>query len=119
MVERERERESVCVCYTEGLCSVISLCSVMTSLDYSRGTWPSLHYVRLGVFTPVGTDGRPPAHMGWSENRERECVCERERGLTLNALLLASTATAMGPTLATADWRSFSLPLEISILPDI
>ena len=35
-----------------------------------RGTWPSLHYVRLGIVNPVGTDGRPPAHMGWSKNRE-------------------------------------------------
>ena len=26
-----------------------------------------VHYLRLGVFTPVGTDGRPPAHMGWRE----------------------------------------------------
>jgi hypothetical protein len=35
------------------------------------------------------------------------------------ALLLPSTATETGPTLATADWRSLSLPLVISILPDI
>jgi hypothetical protein len=39
--------------------------------------------------------------------------------LTLKALLLPSTATETGPTLATADWRSLSLPLVISILPDI
>ena len=24
--------------------------------------------------SPVGTDDRPPAHMGWSENGERERV---------------------------------------------
>ena len=42
-----------------------------------RGTWLSLHYVRLGIVSPVGTDGRPPTRMGWSENRERER--ERER----------------------------------------
>ena len=42
-----------------------------------RGTWPSLHYVRLGIVNPVGTGGRPPARMGWFENREREG--ERER----------------------------------------
>ena len=39
-----------------------------------RGTWPSLHYVRLGIVNPVGTDGRPPTRMGWSENRERESL---------------------------------------------
>ena len=37
-----------------------------------RGTWPSLHYVCLGIVNPVGTDGRPLTHMGWFENRERE-----------------------------------------------
>ena len=25
-----------------------------------------------GIVSPVGTDGRPPAHMGWSKNRERD-----------------------------------------------
>ena len=37
-----------------------------------------MHYVRLGVVSPVGTDGRPPTHnniVGWSENREREREC--------------------------------------------
>ena len=29
--------------------------------------------MHLGIVNPVGTDGRPPARMGWSENRtERE-----------------------------------------------
>ena len=28
----------------------------------------------LGIVNPVGTDGRPPTRMGWSENRERERV---------------------------------------------
>ena len=45
----------------------------------ARGTWPSLHYVRLGIVNPVGTGGRPPTHMGWSENREREREREKER----------------------------------------
>ena len=51
-------------------------------ISSSRGTWPSLHYMRLGVVTPVGTDGRssppppPPHHMGRSENREwYVCMC--------------------------------------------
>jgi len=38
---------------------------------------------------------------------------------TLKALELASTATATGPTYATAAWRSDSLPLLIDTLPDI
>ena len=40
-------------------------------------------------------------------------------GFTLNALLLASTATATGPAVATAANRSDSLPLEILTLPEI
>ena len=39
--------------------------------------------------------------------------------ITLNALLLASTATATGPALATAANRSDSLPLGIFTLPEI
>ena len=39
--------------------------------------------------------------------------------LTLNALLLASTATATGPAVATAANRSDSLPLEILTLPEM
>ena len=38
-----------------------------------------MHYVRLGVVSPVGTGGMPPALMGWFENRERER--ERERSV--------------------------------------
>ena len=33
----------------------------------------------LGIVNPVGTGGRPPAHMGWSVNRERERQRNRER----------------------------------------
>ena len=35
---------------------------MMTSLLYTRGAWPALHYVCLGVFNPVGTGGMPPIH---------------------------------------------------------
>ena len=36
--------------------------------------------VWLGIVNPVGTGGRPPARMGWSENRtHRERERERER----------------------------------------
>ena len=53
---------------------------MMTSLELEVCTWPSLHYVHLGIINPVGTDGGPPARMGWSENREqRERERERER----------------------------------------
>ena len=41
------------------------------------------------------------------------------QGLTLKAFELASTATATGPTYATAAWRSDSLPLLMITLPDI
>ena len=35
---------------------------------------PGHHYTMCAwcVVSPVGTDGRPPAHMGWSENRDRD-----------------------------------------------
>ena len=42
-----------------------------------RGTWPSFHYVPLGIVNTVGTGGRPPTCMGWSENKRDR---ERERG---------------------------------------
>ena len=38
---------------------------------------------------------------------------------TLNALLLASTATATGPALATAAFKSDSLPLVTNTLPEM
>ena len=63
--------------YTEGLCSVLSLCSMI--IIALRCTWPSLHYVRLGSCTLVGTDGRPPAHGLVQEQSESGCVRARER----------------------------------------
>ena len=35
--------------------------------------------MRLGIVNPVGTDGRPPADIDWSENREGGRKRERER----------------------------------------
>ena len=54
--QREREREGALLCnfalFNDDIIGV-------------RDTWPSLHYMRLGIVNPVGTGGRPPTRMGW------------------------------------------------------
>ena len=70
MKERERKRERALLC---------NFALFNDDIIRVRGTWPSLHYMRLGIVNPVGTDSRPPAHMGWSDNREREREREQAR----------------------------------------
>ena len=46
------------------------LCYFALFNDNIIDTWPSLHYMHLGIVDPVGTDGRPPVEEREGETRE-------------------------------------------------
>ena len=82
---------SVCVCVCVRVCVCVCVCDLLCNFTLLNDDIigvrevPGHHFTLCTwcVISSVGTDGKPPVHMGCSENtqqRDKERVIEREGG---------------------------------------